>query len=171
MTATLESPSDLDSLLAQKAALLLGPGLQTEGLAELRERALSGASCPVVLDAGGLHALRLEDLQSVSVSLVLTPHPGEAGMLLGVSTEEVQRDRCAAVRELARRSGALVVLKGARTLICDGQIDDFVTICPSGGPELSTAGTGDVLGGLCAAFLASRNRVGCRSAPGRDYTR
>ena len=79
---------------------------------------------------------------------VLTPHPGEAGRLLGRSSREVQRDRYAAARSLAARG--VVLLKGQYTLIDDG---NFVAINPTGSPALATGGTGDVLAGLVGALL------------------
>jgi ADP-dependent NAD(P)H-hydrate dehydratase / NAD(P)H-hydrate epimerase len=86
---------------------------------------------------------------------VLTPHPGEAARLLGMSVAEVQADRLAAARQLASRSHAVVVLKGARTIVCDGTLDDdFCSINGSGGPELATGGSGDVLAGVIGALLA-----------------
>ncbi|MDQ6898722.1 MAG: NAD(P)H-hydrate dehydratase, partial [Candidatus Dormibacteraeota bacterium] len=83
---------------------------------------------------------------------VLTPHPGELGRLLNRSTEQIQADRPAAVRQAARASGSIVVLKGARTLVCgpEGPISED----PHEVPALATGGTGDVLTGLVAALLA-----------------
>jgi hypothetical protein len=86
---------------------------------------------------------------------VLTPHPGEAARLLGMTVAEVEADRLAAARALATAAHAVVVLKGARTVVCDGTLgDDFCSINPTGGPELATAGTGDVLAGVIGALLA-----------------
>ena len=83
---------------------------------------------------------------------VFTPHPGEAAHLLACSTEEVQKDRAAAVRELARRLGGSVVLKGAGSLCVtrDGKLH----INQTGNPGMSSAGMGDVLSGMIAAFIA-----------------
>ena len=83
---------------------------------------------------------------------VLTPHPGEAGRLLGSSTRAVQADRIGAARALARKSRAVVVLKGAHTLVAvpGGE----VVVNPTGTPLLATAGSGDVLAGVIGALLA-----------------
>jgi hydroxyethylthiazole kinase-like uncharacterized protein yjeF len=83
--------------------------------------------------------------------VIMTPHPGEAARLLGTTAAEVQKDRVGMVRALAARSDAIVVLKGARTLVC---VDDFVTVNPSGHQALATAGAGDVLTGMIAALVA-----------------
>jgi NAD(P)H-hydrate epimerase len=84
---------------------------------------------------------------------VLTPHPGEAARLLRVSVAEIQRDRVAAAREIARRAQAVCVLKGARTV--SAHPDGRVSLNPTGNPGLGTGGTGDVLTGVIAALLAA----------------
>jgi NAD(P)H-hydrate epimerase len=121
----------------------------------LVQRVLRLARGPIVVDADGLNALaplsaaRLRSLPGSRV--VLTPHPGEAGRLLGTTSSAVQKDRDAALAELCARSGATVVLKGAGTLVGDG------TRCfrnRTGNPGMATGGTGDVLAGLLAALLA-----------------
>lgn len=158
MTAKLRAAEELEQLLTGKAAVLIGPGMDTgpQGLSLTRALLLECA-VPIVMDADALNHLGddLEPVASAKGRVVLTPHPGEAGRLLGISTAAVQADRIAAVRSLAKASGAVVVLKGARTCICDGrEAPRFVAINPSGGPELSTAGTGDVLAGMLTALLA-----------------
>ncbi|TMQ12367.1 MAG: NAD(P)H-hydrate dehydratase [Deltaproteobacteria bacterium] len=87
-------------------------------------------------------------------SIVVTPHPGEASRLLGVTPAEIEADRIAAARALAARTRAVVVLKGARTLVCDGAGDALCSINPTGGPALATGGSGDVLAGTIGALLA-----------------
>jgi hydroxyethylthiazole kinase-like uncharacterized protein yjeF len=105
-----------------------------------------------VLDADALNVLApWRRPLAAAAPLVLTPHPGEAARLLGRSTAAVQDDRHAALRELCRRSGAVVVLKGARTLVGDGARwfeND------TGNPGMATGGAGDVLAGLLGALLA-----------------
>jgi NAD(P)H-hydrate epimerase len=85
---------------------------------------------------------------------VLTPHPGEAGRLLGISTAEVQSDRLHAATQIAARYGGIVVLKGAGTLVVD-QID-LPRICDRGNPGMASPGMGDVLTGVIAGILAQR---------------
>ncbi len=162
MTEQVATPSDLDTALVGKAALLIGPGMDAGATgAALVRHALAKCDLPTVLDAGALTHLA-SDLRFALAAkgpLVLTPHPGEAGRLLGIATAAVQADRIAAVRQLARETGALVILKGARTCICDGRahVDPgvlTVLVSDTGGPELATAGTGDVLAGMVTALLA-----------------
>lgn len=143
-----------------KRALAMGPGMVTgpDGRA-LVYRALAEISLPMVLDADALNHLGT-DLAAISQArapVVITPHPGEAARLLGTTSRDVERDRLRAVRELATRSGAVVVLKGARSLVCSGRDNSspgYVAINPTGNPALATAGSGDVLTGIIGAFLA-----------------
>src|SRR6185437_13221975 len=83
---------------------------------------------------------------------VLTPHPGEAARLLGTTTSEIQADRFAAVRALAQKYRAMVVLKGAGSLIADA--DGRVAACPWGNPGMASGGMGDLLTGVIAGLLA-----------------
>jgi hydroxyethylthiazole kinase-like uncharacterized protein yjeF len=112
---------------------------------------------PAVFDADALNAIaRTQDLQSAlrarARPTVLTPHPGEAGRLLQSDAAAVQGDRLGAACELARTLGAIVVLKGAGTVIAEP--DGSYVINPTGSPALATAGTGDVLAGMTGALLA-----------------
>ena len=141
-------------LAAQQAgAVVVGPGLgasrATRALVRLVLRHSAG---PVVLDADALNGLApLRAPISAKVPVVITPHPGEAARLLGTTAAAVQADRPAALRELCAKSGAVVVLKGAGTLVGDG------TSCftnRTGNPGLATGGSGDVLAGLLGALLA-----------------
>ena len=134
-------------------AAAIGPGLGTapETVAAV-ERILS-ANLPIVCDADALNAFagRPRALARRQPS-VLTPHPGEAGRLLGASTASIQRDRPGAVRRLARATRAVVILKGASTLIAQGS--GPIAVNPTGSPLMATAGSGDVLTGATGAFLA-----------------
>jgi NAD(P)H-hydrate epimerase len=143
---------------AGKSALALGPGLgQEEETAEAIRRIAREADLPLVLDADGVNAFagRAGDLRVRSgreAATVLTPHPGELGRLLGMPSSEVQDDRLAAVRRAAAETGAVVVLKGSRTLVAAPSGE--VHVNPTGNPGMATGGTGDVLTGLIAALLA-----------------
>jgi hydroxyethylthiazole kinase-like uncharacterized protein yjeF len=147
----------LGALLEGKAAVVIGPGLgQSEAAAGwLGEVLASGV--PAVVDADALNLARgiAEVFAKAAGPIVITPHPGEAGRLLGKVAAEVESDRLASARELAGRTHAVVVLKGARTIVCDGTLgDEYCAINPTGGPELATAGSGDVLAGVIGALLA-----------------
>ncbi|WP_028102786.1 bifunctional ADP-dependent NAD(P)H-hydrate dehydratase/NAD(P)H-hydrate epimerase [Pseudoduganella violaceinigra] len=139
------------------AVMVLGPGMGTSaGSAELLASALYSHS-PAVLDADALNLVAgSETLQAHlaqrGAPCILTPHPLEAARLLGMSAIKVQQDRPAAARALAERLGATVVLKGSGTVVAarDGRI----VVNTTGNPALATAGTGDVLSGLCGSLLA-----------------
>ncbi len=111
----------------------------------------------LVLDADALNIIAMRpDLRGMlharKAPTVFTPHPGEAAHLLACSTEEVQKDRAAAVRELARRLSGSVVLKGAGSLCVTS--DGKLHLNQTGNPGMSSAGMGDVLSGIIAAFIA-----------------
>ncbi|MEO7199320.1 MAG: NAD(P)H-hydrate dehydratase, partial [Dokdonella sp.] len=106
---------------------------------------------PLVLDADGLNLLACYPC-AVPAHCVLTPHPGEAARLLGCDVASIQRDRFVAVRAIAKRYSAVVVLKGSGSLIAD--TDGRVAVCPFGNPGMASAGMGDLLTGVIAALLA-----------------
>lgn len=147
-----------DALLqADLQALACGPGLGCSGEAQrLLEKALK-CPLPLVLDADALNLLasdgRLEgNLCNRVAPVVITPHPAEAARLLACSTREVQSDRVAAARELAKRFGSHVVLKGCGSVVTGP--DGGWWINTTGNPGMATAGMGDVLTGLITALLA-----------------
>ncbi|MFJ1734929.1 NAD(P)H-hydrate dehydratase [Streptomyces sp. NPDC088254] len=112
------------------------------------------AEVPVLVDADGLRLADAEAVRGRSAPTLMTPHAGEAAALLGVSREEVESGRLAAVRELAARYGATVLLKGSTTLVAaaDG---GAVRVNATGTGWLATAGSGDVLSGLAGSLLAA----------------
>lgn len=142
------------ALMAGKTAVAVGPGLSTLPGADAILEAVLDAGLPVVIDADALNliAADLERDWRLSPDCVMTPHPGEAGRLLVRPTGDVQDNRVAAARDLSDQWGTVVVLKGAGTLVASP--DDRLGINSSGGPELATAGSGDVLTGVVGALLA-----------------
>jgi ADP-dependent NAD(P)H-hydrate dehydratase / NAD(P)H-hydrate epimerase len=143
-------------LAGRSDAAVVGPGWGSEGAAGETARGFV-ARCPIplVVDADALNAFapfashawpRRQD------ATVLTPHPGEMARLLGRSTAEVQADRLGAARELARASGAVVVLKGQRTLVTEP--GGRTAVNPTGNAGMAKGGTGDALAGGIAALLA-----------------
>ncbi|MDC8011787.1 NAD(P)H-hydrate dehydratase [Tahibacter soli] len=151
MVQTVGGPQELDPLLERATVLALGPGLGRRAWGHaLWHRALD-AGKPCVLDADGLNLLA-EDARRFHGNAVLTPHPAEAARLLGVDTRAVQADRYSAALALAERYGAVVVLKGAGSLIAaPGRA---IAVCPWGNPGMASGGMGDVLTGAVAALLA-----------------
>jgi hydroxyethylthiazole kinase-like uncharacterized protein yjeF len=141
----------LPPLVKDKSVLAIGPGLGThpETVAVVR-KLVEEAVQPVVLDADGLNAVAGTRLGGRK--LILTPHPGEMGRLVGKSSAEVQADRAGMARGFAMKHGVTVVLKGQRTLIAfpDGR----VWINPTGTPAMASGGAGDILTGLIAGLLA-----------------
>ena len=147
------SPRAIDPIVefASKAgAVALGPGLgRGPGPKQVVARLLAELEVPVVVDADGL--FELEPFER-SGPTVLTPHEGELARLLGEASEWVAAHRLEAVRRGAERFGCVCVLKGADTLIAAP--GEGVLVSALGTPALATAGSGDVLTGVIAAFLA-----------------
>jgi ADP-dependent NAD(P)H-hydrate dehydratase / NAD(P)H-hydrate epimerase len=136
------------------SSILVGPGLTPHaGAAALVERLLRETDAPLVVDADALNALsgRPERLRR-NAPVIITPHPGEAARLLGLTPADVQADRFAAARRLADVSGAVTVLKGAGTLVAVAGAP--LGVNRTGNPGMATGGTGDVLGGLIAGLAA-----------------
>jgi len=155
-------PSGLERLLAlarERDAVVLGPGLgQDEATQELVRRFVRECPVPLVIDADGLNALAPlgEEgralLRGRAAATILTPHPGEMARLVAGKTAELQRVRAEAALALARETGAIVVLKGERTLVAEP--GGRAAICPNGNPGMATGGTGDVLAGVTGSLLA-----------------
>lgn len=135
---------------ARAGAVALGPGLgRAPGRRELVAELLGRLALPVVLDADALFGLEPFEREAPTV---LTPHAGELARLLGVESAWVGAHRLEAVRRAAERFGCVCLLKGADTLVAAP--DAGVLVAAAGPPSLATAGTGDVLTGILAAFLA-----------------
>jgi hydroxyethylthiazole kinase-like uncharacterized protein yjeF len=138
-----------------KQVLAIGPGLGTErSTTQVVQGLVNRCETPIVLDADGLNAFSgaLDKIGEGAGPRVLTPHPGELARLLGSTAAEVQEDRVANAREAAARSRSVVVLKGAQSLVAAP--DGAVFVNPTGNPGMATGGSGDVLTGLIAAFIA-----------------
>ncbi len=149
-------------------AVAIGPGLgqlDVLTLEKLRTLITDSAAPRTVIDADALTALatlrqRGWEPNVTTLRLVLTPHPGEAARLLGISIADVQSDRPSAARTIARDYHAIVVLKGHDTLVAEP--GGRVHVCMGGNPGMATAGTGDLLTGLIAGLLA--RGLGCEDA-------
>jgi hydroxyethylthiazole kinase-like uncharacterized protein yjeF len=137
-------------LAAKASALALGPGLgRGRGPKDLVRHLAAEIELPAVVDADALFELEPAEWAGPRV---LTPHEGELAQLLGKTSKEIAANRVASVREATERFGCVVVLKGPDTLVAaPGR---GLIVCALGLPSLATAGTGDVLTGILAAFLA-----------------
>ncbi len=158
MTARIERreiAASLRAILVGKRSLVVGPGFGVDDDARLAvESVLSAWQGPMVVDADALTLLagRSGSLRAAK-NAVLTPHPGEAGRLLGKTAREVEADRFGAARELVAATGAVVVLKGAHTIVASP--DGRMAVSPIACPALATAGSGDVLAGIIGATACS----------------
>ncbi len=151
MTLGTHSANQLMGLMARATVVVAGPGLGQGAWARSLLSAAASAPLPQVWDADALNLLARDGLD-LPASSVITPHPGEAARLLGISSAQVQGDRPAAARALSRRYAAVVVLKGAGSLIASP--DGRLARCDAGHPAMAAAGLGDVLAGLLGALLA-----------------
>jgi NAD(P)H-hydrate epimerase len=140
----------LESDVARSSALAVGPGLGRSDEARALVRTLLGtSSLPVVVDADGLFGLEPAPRDAPTI---LTPHAGELARLLEVESAWVAAHRLEAAARAAERFGAVVLLKGADTIV--RAPDGRTVVCDTGPPSLATAGTGDVLTGVVGTFLA-----------------
>ncbi|MFG3667987.1 NAD(P)H-hydrate dehydratase [[Kitasatospora] papulosa] len=135
-------------------AWVAGPGLGDSSASAEAVADVLAADVPVLVDADGLRLMDAAAVRARTAATVLTPHAGEAAALLGAGREEVEAGRLAAVRELAARYRATVLLKGSTTLVAEPG-DAPVRVNPTGTSWLATAGSGDVLSGLTGSLLAA----------------
>ena len=155
MARGVESAAALRPLIERATVVAAGPGLGASEWSRAMLGAVLEARRPLVLDADALGLVAsgaAGAAGAVPRGTVLTPHPGEAGRLLGCTGAEVEADRFAAVARIRERSGAVVVLKGAGSLVDDGE--GPVSVCAAGNPGMASAGMGDVLCGVIAALVA-----------------
>lgn len=150
MAHGIRTAADLDQLLSRATVIAVGPGMGQDAWARGLWARILEASQPKVVDADALNLLA-ENPQR-RADWILTPHPGEAGRLLGQSSAAVQMDRLAAVTALAQRFGGVALLKGRGTLVSQaGQIPFLID---RGNPGMASGGMGDVLTGLIAGICA-----------------
>ena len=116
-------------------------------------KVIKNAKCPIIVDADGINCINssISILKGIKVPVVLTPHPGEMSRLMSTTVAEVQQDRIGCAKKLADKYGVVVVLKGANTVITDGE-DVFVNT--TGNPGMAMGGTGDMLAGMIGGLVA-----------------
>ena len=148
-------PAPLRDLVPQSDVVAIGPGLgRTPWARDLFEAVLRyrPPTQPLIVDADALNLLAEREDRLRCDHWILTPHPGEAGRLLGITSSEVQANRPAALEHLASRRGGVIVLKGAGTLIASP--GSVASLCERGNPGMAIPGMGDVLTGAIAGILA-----------------
>jgi len=144
-----EDVAELNTLLEKASVVVIGPGLGQGPWGEKMFSQVIESGKPMVVDADALNLLASKDLSFDN--WVLTPHPGEAGRLLGCSTSEIAKDRFAAIAKLQNKYGSIVVLKGAGTLVHTGE---ETVISTTGNPGMASGGMGDTLTGMIAGLIA-----------------
>jgi NAD(P)H-hydrate epimerase len=166
------APEQMTALMAGKTVLAIGPGLGlSPETVKFTTGLLSATRLPAVIDADALNILATKPVLLAKLAkgrtLVLTPHPGEMGRLVGIATTEVQANRLEVACSFAQRNGVTVVLKGARTLIAHP--DGTVAVNTSGNPGMAKGGSGDLLTGLIAGLLAQYPNHAARAVEAAVY--
>ncbi len=154
-----ETAEELMSLLDKATVVVIGPGLGQRAWGQAMYNQVLLTEKPVVMDADALNLLAI-NVQSHD-NWVLTPHPGEAARLLACSTKEIAKDRFASVSKLQSKFGGIAVLKGAGTLISDGQT---MLVSTTGNPGMASGGMGDALSGMIGGLIAQRLTVDVATA-------
>jgi len=145
-----QNTADLRQLIDKATVIAFGPGLGQSAWAEELFGVIAAQALPAVWDADALNMLAKSP--SSSKERIITPHPGEAGTLLGSSASDVQRGRRTALGSLQKQYGGVTVLKGANTVVSSSA--GVPWLCTSGNPGMAAPGMGDVLTGIIAALLA-----------------
>ena len=162
-----DTPEEIIEKLGPATAVLVGCGCDTtEKLYTIVCNLLKADGCPVVLDADALNALSkygVDILLASKRKVIITPHPAEMARLCRISTAEVSADRMNTAREFSRKYGVVTLLKGASTIITDGE---RVMINASGNSSLAKGGSGDTLAGAISSFLAQGVEPFCAAACG-----
>jgi NAD(P)H-hydrate epimerase len=155
----IESRENIIRIINKSDVAAIGPGLSTNGqIFEIIKEVIKTSMTPLVFDADALNVISIDTkiLRHLKTTTVLTPHPGEMARLIGISVDEVQKNRIEVAREFALNWKVVLVLKGSRTVIAmpDGNV--FINL--TGNSGLATAGTGDVLTGVITGLIAQGAR-------------
>lgn len=151
MVKAIVSADDLIASLEKASVISFGPGLGQNAWAETIFNTLINTDKPMVIDADALNLLSQRPINKPN--WILTPHPGEAARLLGISSSDIETDRFKAVKQIQQKYGGIVVLKGAGTLICDGKT---TLVSTAGNPGMASGGMGDALTGIIGGLLAQK---------------
>ncbi|HNX29815.1 MAG TPA: NAD(P)H-hydrate dehydratase [Syntrophomonadaceae bacterium] len=164
---SIEALPAIENILGTSSVCAVGPGMSRYQEAHAIIRfILERAGGPVVIDADGLNALAgdVSILKERQVPVVLTPHPGEMARLTGKTIEEIQADRIDCAAHYAREWGAVIVLKGNKTVIAAPKGEIYVNI--TGNPGMATAGSGDVLCGIITGLISQGLKPEAAAAAG-----
>ena len=151
----LKAAGGIKRLIDQADAVAIGPGLSlNKETQQLVRRILPGIGKPCVLDADGINAFarKAKKLKGLDFPLIITPHAGELSRLTGIEKKVIEMERVDAARYVATELGIVLLLKGAPTVVAEPTGGIYVN--PTGNEGLATAGSGDVLTGIIAGFLA-----------------
>jgi NAD(P)H-hydrate epimerase len=148
----LGEPEVLIEAIERAEVIAIGPGLGRSAWAHRALDHVLGSEKPLVIDADALNLIAEAGHRAARDNWILTPHPGEAARLINGHTDDIQRDRLAALSQIVERYGGTVVLKGAGTLV--GAPGRTPGVCERGNPGMASAGMGDVLTGAIAGILA-----------------
>ncbi len=140
---------ELENFKTWSDAMVIGPGLGRGGWSERIWQSFRNVSRPVVIDADALYFYAMDP--DIKKDSVITPHEGEAARLLGTDSMQIRRNRIECIRKLQRLTGGVVVLKGAGTMICNGE---KTVLIDNGCEGMSVGGMGDLLSGIIGALLA-----------------
>lgn len=145
-----------EDFLKNKTVIVIGPGLGKSSWSKALLKSVLKSDLPKIIDADALNLIseskKIPDLKNS----IITPHVGEAARLLGLSSEEIQKDRTSAVKKLQKKFNCVAVLKGKNSLICG---EGFLHECKFGNPGMAVAGMGDVLSGIIAGLVAQSFRL------------
>jgi len=158
MCKGVEDAADLDALLTRATVIAVGPGLGQDDWAHAMFQRVIAAGKPLVIDADALNLLAETHMRQDN--WMLTPHPGEAARLLGVTTAAIQDDRLGSLAMLTNKYAGCVLLKGHGTLISCAHTTDPAWLIRGGNPGMATAGMGDVLTGIAAAVYGQSRSSG-----------
>jgi NAD(P)H-hydrate epimerase len=149
MTSSWDEQSTFDYRLGWCSVLAIGPGLGRDTIAQQLMNTVQSINKPKVMDADALYFLAQS--ACYDEQRIITPHPAEAARMLDCDVESIEADRFQAVKALQQKYGGVVVLKGAGTLVCNGQ---DIYVCLAGNPGMASGGMGDVLTGIIVSLLA-----------------
>ena len=180
MVSGADNAQNLEANLGWPDAVVVGPGMfenyWSEQILYKLIPTIVDNDTPALFDAGALRLLTCKAFSNIKLhnQTVLTPHPGEAAEMLGITSKEIQKNRIESAKKLQKKYGCIIVLKGNGTIICS---KNDIYLCSSGGPELAVAGSGDILSGVIgslmaqglAPFDAAKTGVGIHARAGEDF--